>query len=209
MVRNNHVDFSRQTNIPSLGRLKVVQHQLNTGELLNKMQRTGTIVVILGVCVAFIGAIGNIQAQQGTDFEKAQLWIDGYELLPIRISSLSSRAGDIGLTRDRLQAKVESRLRQAEITPSGDMAIPLDRFLYVNINATPTASNISVKFYRRVRYTLPNGELHEKELISWATEGLTTAVYLATPARSAEFVIENLDRLLDAFLSAYLKANKE
>ena len=78
---------------------------------------TRTIIVILGVCFALVGSVGDIQAQQRTPRAKAELWVDDYKNLPILIEDLSSDAEDLGLTEDRVQTKVELRLRQAGMRP--------------------------------------------------------------------------------------------
>ena len=72
-----------------------------------------------------------------------------YKYIAVVVEDLSADAGSIGLTKDRIQTRVELRLRSAGLTPGNDSS-KNDAFLYVFVSVEGAAVNISVHYQRWV-----------------------------------------------------------
>jgi hypothetical protein len=136
-------------------------------------------------------------ATDGTGLE-----IDNYQTVKVLVGGLSKDAEQIGLTEDRLQTRVEIRLRQAKLKPvkEGEPGDRSDAYLYVNVSVGDNAFAIDVAFSRGVFYAVGTGT---KTCLArtWST---STA---GTHGNASEFIVQSLDALLDKFLNEYLKAN--
>ncbi len=124
-----------------------------------------------------------------------------YKYIAVVVEDLSADAGSIGLTKDRIQTRVELRLRSAGLTPGNDSS-KNDAFLYVFVSVEGAAVNISVQYQRWVDFT--TGDRRYRRLAATWQSAST-----GTHSRRAAFIINGLDRALDKFLNEYLKANQK
>ena len=113
-------------------------------------------------------------------------------------------AARIGLSKQRVQTAVESRLRSAQLYGSSRFApflyfkllIPL---LYVKVNVVGAAHSVDFEFHQEVR-TLDSG------LIGFAAtwdHGFT-----GIHGGDASYIMSGISELMDIFLSEYLRVNE-
>ena len=133
---------------------------------------------------------------------------DNYRAIEVLIESPPQSILNIGLTKERIQTRVEVRLRSLGISPDLEF-VPSDngyKRLYVNIGGAGDAFHISVELKRYMPYFVrsPDGEGYlagQVDATTWATSGT------GTHAGDATYVLGLLDGLLDRFLNEYLEAN--
>ena len=103
---------------------------------------------------------------------------------------------NVGLTKDRVQFAVESRLRGARLLRSGTVSAPL---LQVRVGVTRTMYDVNMGYYKRLwdpltdRYGLAE---------TW------TAGSVGTHGSKADDIVSKLSELLDKFLTNYLRVNE-
>ena len=165
------------------------------------MPTTRSLVVILAVCAAFVSSAIDGRAQTTIPIEKARLWVNDYQALHIVVEDLSQAEKDLGLTRERIQTKVELRLRQAGIRPRSQ--IGPSHYVYVRVSALGAMFHVDVKFDRFAEFTLPNGESYSMFVTTW------TSSAMGTHGRDSEYIIGIVDQGLDEFLNEYPKANQQ
>jgi len=137
----------------------------------------------------------------------AQTWSDSgletanYKYVAVAVENLGTHAGRIGLTKDRIQTRMELRLRSAGLTPGNDYS-KNGAYLYVNINVAGDAYSIAVNYQRLVGFITGNRR-YRHTAITWHSG------YAGTHADNVAFIINSLDGLLDEFLNEYLKVNQK
>ena len=163
--------------------------------------------------VSYVGA-GRVQLDSGAvralnaAFISDGLETDNYRAIEVLIESPPQSILNIGLTKERIQTRVEVRLRSLGISPDLEYE-PLEndyKRLYVHINGAGNAFNVTFEFSRYLPYFVrdPDGEgflAREVRAITWNT-GTT-----GTHGGNATFVLGELDADLDQFLNVYLEAN--
>ena len=131
------------------------------------------------------------QAPLGTGLE-----IDNYQLVRVLVED-DKAIEQIGLTTDRIRTRVELRLQQARLKLGHR---PDRAFLYVNVNVAGHGFAIQLAFKRWVSYLV--GNVARQRLASTWDTGRA-----GTYTKNPEYIIQQLDILLDEFLNEYLKAN--
>ncbi len=114
------------------------------------------------------------------------------------VERLPSDASKIGLTREAIQAAVESRLRSARIYEPTRSAL----FLYVNVNVVGRAHShsIALEFNKRVHDPLSG-------ITSVATTWQTGSI--GTNGGYAGNVLSSVSEHIDEFLVEYLRVNEK
>ena len=103
-----------------------------------------------------------------------------------------------GLTKDMIQTRVELRLRSVGLTP---VSVSHNRpYLRVQISVQGNSFDIDIEYVRLVTYRIV-GKAFSIAAVTWNKGSIGTAY-------DSAIVISSLDRLLDTFLNAYLKANQ-
>ena len=155
--------------------------------------RAGLAAVALAVALA-LPAAPAAQDDTRTLWERFELFTDCAPVRPV-VESLSSDATDIGLTREGLQAAVDSRLLAARLyTESPESAPTLTLRVHVYENA------FSVTLELRKRVWEPVAEL-TASAITWDTTGL------GTHTGAAGFIRNIVAESMDEFLAEYLRVN--
>ena len=114
---------------------------------------------------------------------------------------MSEAAKKIGLTRERIEARVNQSLRKAGITPVSAQPALHEDYLYVSVNVVANGSfTISIYFERRVFYR-SGGKWFTKIGSTWreAAQESLTATRITYSTRIAEYV--------ELFCNEFLKAN--
>ena len=139
----------------------------------------------------------TVQAQAVSDQDRFQLFNACRPMLLV-VERLSSDAQAVGLTEERIQLAVESRLRAARLyTESMEKANRA--YLYININVVNHAHNISVQYRKWVTDLVNNSNGYAT---TWDTGGA------GTHGGDAGFIIQHLSSSLDEFLAGYLRVNE-
>ena len=102
---------------------------------------------------------------------------------------------EIGLTEQRLQAAVESRLRGARLY-SSTARTP---YLYVNVNLFSVAFSLRVE-YKKLLLDGASGTSYVAT--TWEAAGT------GTHGRNPEFIVSTLSGYMDEFLTEYLRVNE-
>lgn len=124
-----------------------------------------------------------------------------HEYLAINIENLNKDANNIGLTKDRIRDRVESRLQSVGLkSVETDGETP---FLDVNMTVISGAFSIDISYLTPASYEIRGGRRFYYFTDTWQ-DGFT-----GEHGRNASYVIDWLDEILDRFLSQYLKANQK
>ena len=119
--------------------------------------------------------------------------------MKLMIEGLDDDAEAIGLTKEALQAAVESRLRAARLYTE-DYAKANGSWLYVNVHLVGRAFSIKVLYHKIVTdefgVTAPAS--------TWGAVGGSTG----THSGDAGYIVSSLSRTLDEFLAGYLRVNE-
>lgn len=121
----------------------------------------------------------------------------------VLVERLNENAVRLGLSEARIQARVFTRLREAHIaaTTNGGLGLP---YIYVNVNALPTAASVTVEYNRPARIDV-DGDWLPVTSIVWLNGRLLT---FSSPTTSdGDRVMAAIDTLLDYFISDYVLAN--
>ena len=124
-----------------------------------------------------------------------------YKYVAVVIERLSVDAGRIGLTKDRIQTRVELRLRSAGLTPGNDFS-KNESSLYVRVKIGGSAYSAAVEYKRQVVFITGNRR-YRYLATTWESASI------GTHARSRVYIMNALDQNLDKFLDEYLKANQK
>jgi hypothetical protein len=124
-----------------------------------------------------------------------------YKYVSVVIEGLPADAGSIGLTKDRVQTRVELRLRSAGLT-LGHNSAKNKVYLYVNVNVSGGTFATSIEYKRLVDFTTGN-RLYRLMATTWEFN------IVGTHGRDAAYIMNGLDQYLDKFLNEYLKANQK
>ena len=141
-------------------------------------------------------ALTAVPVQESTDFERFKLFnnCEPMYLLVLDFNNIEN-AENIGLTKERVQFAVESRLRGARLFRSG-FGTP---FLRVRVNFAGVAYTMSADYYKRLSDPVSGGS-------SFALTRETASV--GTHGGRADFILSSLSGLLDKFLTEYLRVNE-
>lgn len=135
--------------------------------------------------------------QDTTDeFTRFQLF-NACRPMRLLVEHLPDEGRKIDLTREILQAAAESRLRAARLyTEDADKAD--FSTLYVNVNVTSFAFDISLEYHKLVTDKFGRAA----PAMTWRT-GST-----GTHGKDGGFIVSQLSQYLDEYLAAYLRVNE-
>lgn len=110
-------------------------------------------------------------------------------------------AADVNvLTEADLSTKIEQKISENSLkTGYSDSK---KGYLSVELTLVEEAFNLSLKFKRLASYTLQNMR-YESEMVAWELSG--TGIYDG----DKQYILKNLDLLLDKFITQYSQANQE
>ena len=151
--------------------------------------RLGLLVLI---AVATASQVAAAQTEV-TARERFQLF-NNCEPMYLIVEDVSDDAVDIGLTRERLQFAVESRLRSARLYTSTPFP-----FLSVAVTVLGVAFNLNVQYFKQT-VDVASGESYASP-----TWGRTST---GTHSRDPEFIVSALSGYMDQFLTEYLRVNE-
>ena len=116
--------------------------------------------------------------------------------MDLLVEHLSSKAAEIGLTKESIRAAAESRLRAARLfSPESK------QYLYINISVVGAAFSISVE-YKKLVYD-PLSDL-TFSVITWI-DGMTGTY----SGQQSDYILSSLSEMLDRFLVEFLRVNEE
>lgn len=112
------------------------------------------------------------------------------------IETLDQDATKIGLTKEALQAAVESRLRSAQLYRSDG----LTPYLYVNVNVVGKAFSIGLEYNKKVY-----------DHLSGLSNAATTwdMRSLGTHGENAGYILSSISQDMDQFLLKFLRVNED
>ena len=143
-----------------------------------------------------------ISAPAGAQPEsKSGLETANYKYVAVGVERLTADEHKIGLTKDRIQTRVELRLRSAGLTP-GKASSKNETYLYVRVKLGGSAYSAAVEYKRQVVFITGNRR-YRYLATTWESASI------GTHARSRVYIMNALDQNLDKFLNAYLKANQK
>ena len=152
------------------------------------------------IMVAFFGTLLSANAF-AIPVSSSGLEVDNYKMLPVVIKEIPEGLSNMGLTKEMVTSKVVAKLSQHDITALSNSDI--SHFLYIRINGTAEAFSIRVDFKRAVSFSAKKKSFTRYEASTWDSGAVGS--HAATP----DYITAQLDGLLDAFVSDYLKANKK
>ena len=129
-----------------------------------------------------------------SSFSRFRLF-NGCKPMSLVVESLHDDAGKIRLTRARLQAAVESRLRSAR--PYDESSTTA--YLYVNVAVVGRAFGIDLE-YNKLVSDIATGELGMATTWNIGSTG--------THGGDASYIVSSLSEKLDRFLVEYLRVNE-
>jgi hypothetical protein len=140
--------------------------------------------------------LNKLEADFGNGLE-----VDNATSLQVLIEDSSEEEKKIGLTGERIEARVNQSLRKAGITPvNANPAGPNDEYLYANVTAIGSGSySVSIFFKRRVLY---------RSRGKWFTEiGSTWNRGSAGYADDKDYILNRVAEHVEVFCNEFLKAN--
>lgn len=117
--------------------------------------------------------------------------------MAIAVEELSKDADSISLTKDSIQANIESRLRSARLYVSDKN--DFFGYLYVNVNVSRYVFNLSLRYNKYVYDDFT-------EIYSFATTWQVGI--LGSHGDDAGYILSALSRVMDEFLVEYLRVNE-
>ena len=116
--------------------------------------------------------------------------------MDIVIEEMSPDAKKIGLTKEAIQAAVESRLRSARLYKSG----PLKPHIYVSVNVLRKAFSISLEFKKPLYDRFSDETL---DAPTWQ-KGV-----VGTHGGSKGYILSTISEYMDRFLVEFLRVNED
>ena len=126
-------------------------------------------------------------------FERFQLY-DSCKAMRLSVLDPQLDATNIKLTKDAIQAAVESRLRSARLYDREGSSV-----LEVWVTVTGSAFSIGVRFYKKVLDYSSNSIFRTP---TWANNSI------GTHGESSDYVYSKVSRFMDTFLVKYLRINE-
>ncbi len=149
---------------------------------------------VRGFLLVLLLAPAAVGQDAKSEFARFELF-NGCKPMDLAVESLNDDTGKIGLTKARLQAAAESRLRSARLYDS-DATAP---WLYVNVNVSGPAFSISLQYKKLV---LDLASVKNGYAATWNTAGT------GTHGGDAGYIVSSLSQHLDRFLVEYLRVNE-
>ena len=149
---------------------------------------------VRSLLLALLLAPAAVGQDDKSEFARFQLFND-CNPMKLVVEDLHDDAGKIGLTKARLQAAAESRLRSARLYDSDATTA----YLYVNVNVSGPAFSTSLQYKKLV---LDLASVKNGYAATWNT-GST-----GTHGGDAGYILSSLSEDLDQFLVEYLRVNE-
>ena len=144
------------------------------------------------MAVMVVATTPQVAAQD--DADRFRLF-NNCEPMDLFVEKLPSNAADIGLTEEHLQFAAESRLRAARLYVSTPAP-----YLYVRVRVLDSAFSLNVRYVKRVLdFASGEGDV----ATTWESGGL------GTHDGHPEYIVSQLSRYLDQFLTEYLRVNED
>src|SRR5262249_2320246 len=99
-----------------------------------------------------------------------------------------------------VRTHTELRMRTAGLKPS-DSSVA-ERYLYVDISVLRGVFDVQLSLIRDGHWSTPDNQVQSGFVIVW------TKSIMGASSLGDAVILETLDKLLDVFLNAYLKANQ-
>ena len=159
--------------------------------MANRLTRAALLLSALAPLFSASGAAGESIREKRQRF---QLYAD-CRPMDLVVEDLPGGVLTIGLTKEAIQAAVESRLRSARLYDSR-----ASHYLYVNVNVVGRAFSIRLEFNKQVR-----------DILSGDTGRATTWNLGATGTHggSANYIVSSVSRHMDKFLVEFLRVNEK
>lgn len=146
------------------------------------------------VVSTFVLLADAASAEGVTDYDRFRLW-NNCQPMDLSVESLSKGEVQIGLTKEKIEISVRSRLRAARLY---DMStVP---FLYVNVHVVGRAFSSSVE-YNKIVTDHATGE--KSAAATWSTHGT------GTHGGDAGYILSAIAEYMDRFIDEYLRVNKD
>lgn len=145
-----------------------------------------------------------LAADEPTDLDRFQLWNHCRPVF-LLVEGLHQEAEAIGLTKERIETTVRSRLRAArlyteEVIAEDDNWPEVNAVLYININAGGLSFLISVEFWKWLDDPATG---QSGRTTTWDSGGA------GTHGQDSGFIISDLAEHIDGFIDEYLRVNEE
>ena len=157
-----------------------------------KITFAASLILALALSFPVPCAVGDITEERLKRFE---LFCD-CSPVGLSISNLSSDAKKLGLTREAVQANLESRLRSARLYTSDG----LESYVFVSVNVVGNAFSIELQFKKLV-YDRFSGNTFFA--VTWET-GST-----GTHGGRADYILSSISQAMDRFLLNFLRVNED
>ena len=135
-------------------------------------------------------------AEQAEDREYRFDLFNECQGMDLVVEDLHENAGEIGLTKESIQAATESRLRSARLYNPDH----LYAYLYVNVNVIGPAYSIDIEFKKW---------LHDLAMDRSGIAATWNTGSTGTHGNGASYIVSNVSRHMDQFLVEYLRANED
>ena len=145
--------------------------------------------------------IGRTATAQEIVQSREGLEVADYKTVPVLIEFPNQQAQNMGLTRDRISARVNLELRKHGLKGiDAEENKARDHYLYVVVHVAGAGFAIDLAFCRRITF-VSSGTLY-------SANGKTWSRLTAGPAeRGTDYILGTLPPVLELFVSDYLKAN--
>ncbi len=128
--------------------------------------------------------------------DRFKLWND-CQPIGLAVEELPEDAKEIGLTKERIQTAVESRLRVAGIYDSD--LIGAEFWIYVNVNVVGRGYSISFDFITLVR----------RPTLGYGSAAIWNSGGTGTHGGDGGFILQYVSEYTDQFINEYLRVNAD
>jgi hypothetical protein len=136
---------------------------------------------------------------------KSGLEVSTADSMPVIVEQLSNDGEKLGLTREKIEARVNSVLRKNGLKPIDESADEgFSYYYYVNVNVVSVAIAIEVDFNRHVRFNDGINERIKFGASTWSRGMLSTC-----RSCSAASILDKVSELTEVFVNEFLKANRK
>ncbi len=161
--------------------------------ILGRMVGLGTYVALVALSLS-LAAPGSTEETLEERYDKFSFFAN-CEPMDLLVVSLNSDAKDIGLTEERIQAAVESRLRSARLYDSDAY-----NFLLVAVNVSDFSFSVIIQYMKEVTdqasgLSFPAATYHNDSV--------------GTHGKDSGYILSTVSEHLDQFLVNFLRANEE
>ena len=151
--------------------------------------------IIICLTVSTLSFKSNVLAQV---YSETGLERSNPKQLNFLVGKLSKETEKIGLTRDTIRTKCESRFKQSGLEPV--LSDSAQEFLFVGCSVAGKTFTINLQFERIMEY-----KVGQKKYFMLGTTWFKG--WTGTHGGNIDYVLRGLDDLINSFLNDYLKAN--